>query len=583
MKLHKFQADEVLNLKKTFKKHDAACLAWYTGAGKTNVFLTLCKEYIEENPNIKIGISCYFTMEVRDQVYERTKELGIQDKAQLLSCDRGLAPIDKTKNIFIFAPQSLAYTKPDIKFDLFIVDEGHAGMAEDCSLIRNIRQACCKKTTKTLIVSATPWDTLALKEFAGIPVHKRPLDLGLQDGLAADFDFYAEEAQIEFSEEDFTRKGDLNRSVAIRSFQILKSACLGKMGNIVTKHSKRLGKKVLVICPPGNSAEIAWALAHEFGGLVFIQRPQIAGMFDDTSQNLALFKEGETRFLFVINKCQVGFDMKELDSVIDLTMSRNVRVLAQRMGRISRNNGKRKSYFYVYDKSLMKDRLEWLVMTMVDFCLGSFDGWTTRTAKWRKVAVPGGGHRIDPEHTLLSKVISALRSAEGVETQLEIKYLSKERPLQRTLEYALAAAAKFESRTDMWKRNPALYKWFRISKNMGALLAVFPLKTKHRWNYWNEKTLVSHMNEFKTRRQFFKKYPGTRDFIKRENLQHLVDIHLPALHPPTWDEKSILKYLGKHSNWRLATHNRVSIMKWMEANGGKQEWKERFLRERRAK
>jgi superfamily II DNA or RNA helicase len=234
----------------------------------------------------------------------------------------------------------------DFNFDYLIVDESHAGLDDGCIMLRTIMKKSCTEDTRVLLVSATPWDLLLMEEFKDAPVLKRPLDQGFKDGLVTDFRFHAEEAKITFTEEDFTRKGDLGKTAVERQMAILKSACIGKMEYLIDTYDKELGAKVLVICPPGNVAEIARTLAARFHGLAFIEfkyskkHQRKAEMTADTRGNLARFKaEKKIRFLFVVNKCQVGFDMPELTSVIDLTMSRNIKVLAQRCGRVARKKG----------------------------------------------------------------------------------------------------------------------------------------------------------------------------------------------------------------------------------------------------
>lgn len=56
MKLFDFQEKQVKELLNGFKEHRAQCLAWYTGAGKTNVFIEMCKREIDEFPEVKIGM-----------------------------------------------------------------------------------------------------------------------------------------------------------------------------------------------------------------------------------------------------------------------------------------------------------------------------------------------------------------------------------------------------------------------------------------------------------------------------------------------------------------------------------------------
>src|SRR4051812_9819825 len=116
VKLFEFQQDGVSELLKGFIKRRIQCLAWYTGSGKTNVFSEMCRLLINNDPNIKIGISAYLTTEIKEQIGERLKMFGLQDKTQIVYTK---VPIDLNKNIFVFNPQTLYRKPPKIDFDFF--------------------------------------------------------------------------------------------------------------------------------------------------------------------------------------------------------------------------------------------------------------------------------------------------------------------------------------------------------------------------------------------------------------------------------------------------------------------------------
>lgn len=569
MKLYDFQEECVEQILEGFSKHKAQCLAWYTGAGKTNVFSEICKTLVQTNPKIKIGISAYITTEIRNQVAGRLTAFGLKDHVEVIEYRKRRDP---TKNIFVFNPQGIYYRQlDDVKFDYLIIDESHTGLDPACKMLRKIRAKNCHENTRILIVSATPWDVLAMKEFKDIPVYKRPLDQGLKDGLITDFKFHAEMAKITFKEEDFTRKGDLGKSAAQRQMAVLKSACVGKVKYLVDNYSKEIGSKCLVICPPGNYSEVARTLAEEIGGLAFLQNQYDRGVKDiehwsNTDDNLKRFQEEkDQRFLFVTNKCQVGFDMQNLDSVIDLTMSRNIKVLAQRCGRIARKNGKRKKhYFYVYDQSLMKDRLEWLIATMIDFCLGAYDGWTTKTAKYRKINVSQWSLR-HPFATTLSEVVKALRSDNLIENQRTLAYVTYSPPTKWTLELAKQESKKWSSRTEMWERQPALYKWFRMNAKE-EMDRIFPLKV--RFTRWNDQMVIDIMKGCKSRKEFHTNNEGASNWVYRTKKGHLIEKYLPpAKNSKNWTTTTMLEFLVKNvTSWTQLRAEYPSQRRWMTKN-----------------
>lgn len=551
MKLYKFQTEGLMEISEAFKKSNSVCLAWYTGAGKTNVFSEMCRILIDADPNVRIGISAYLTTEVRDQIFDRLEKFGLKDKAQVIHYTR---PINLKKNISVFNPQAVYRKMPNIKFDYLIVDESHVGLETNSLMLKKIISKLCKKSAKMLFVSATPWDFLALDKYKDMPVLKRPLDAGIADGLITDFRFHAEEAKITFTKKDFNREGDLKAASVMTNMSILKSACVGKMKYIIKTYDKDLGEKVLVICPPGNLSEIARTLSEEIGGLAFIQNNKYLSSVEhwiDTSDSLEKFKNDEkTRFLFVTNKCQVGFDMKSLSSVIDLTMTRNIKVLAQRCGRIARKNGTdQKHYFYVYDQSVMKDRLEWLIATMIDFCLGAYDGWTTRTSYYRKTNVSNSWQMRHPFTTTLSEVVNALSSKDAIENMRTLSCVTASRPRNNwTLEKAKEEAKLYANRTVMWSLRPALYKWFRLNAK-DEMDRIFPIR--HQLNKWNEKTVVAALKKHKGNRNAFQKLvPGAYAWCGVNKRHDLIKKYIESTIRKEWTEKEVLDAIKKCKSWQ---------------------------------
>lgn len=568
MKLYEFQDNGVKILLEGFKKNRYQCLAWYTGSGKTNVLAELCKRLLQENPDIKIGISAYLTTEIKLQISERLSQFGLKDAVYtVVPC----APkYVKGKSITVFNPQGFWSALPNVKFDYIFLDEVHAGLDPTCKMLPKIIKGCSHKETRYLLVSATPWNPLSQKEWKDCPVFKRSLDKGLEDGLITDFKFHAEEANVEFTEKDFTRDGDLNKNVIIQNMQITKSACIGKMENILKKNDKILGKKVLVICPPGNYSEIARSLAEKFGGLHFVSHGHRA----DASSELDKFKsDPKIRFLFVTRKCQVGFDFQEMTSVIDLTMSRNIQILAQRIGRIARKSGNtEKHYFYIYDKSLMADQLEWLVATIIDFSLGAYDGWTTRRVKYRQIDIPQQTF-VHPITTSLKEVIKALKDPSAIETKKRLAFVSSNPPTKWGLDKALKKASEYPSRTEMWRKNPGLYKWFRLNAKQ-EMDRIFPFKRA--MGKWNQRTVeaVMRANAGMRRRSFNEKFAGARYWCQTVNPamgKILLDKYLP-LTVNFWSDEKALEKLLVIKKWGQI-RDMGGLRGWMQTNGGEKRWR----------
>ncbi len=167
--LNEPQAACVKDIHRILLKEKQLCLAWYTGSGKTNIFLQYCAEMIKAYPDIKIGISSYLTKEIKEQVYERALTFDLGTKAHMVMVRKNI-PTDK--NLYIFNPQTLYRAEDlEIKFDLIIVDESHIGTQDPRMMIRTIIDNYSHNQTRYLFCSATPWDFLAVDEFGGL-LHK---------------------------------------------------------------------------------------------------------------------------------------------------------------------------------------------------------------------------------------------------------------------------------------------------------------------------------------------------------------------------------------------------------------------------
>lgn len=575
LKLYPQQEECITRIIKGFQTRRAQCLAWYTGAGKTNIFLELCARLIKANPGIKIGISAYLTSDIKDQIFERAKQFDIP----AFNVTAG-TKISETHNLYIFNPQSIYKKGLPFSLDYLIVDESHAALTEGTKMLRLIMKRDCTKDTKLLLVTATPWDVLALKEFEGIPVFKRPLDAGLTDGLITDFTFHAEEAQVTFDPNDFLRSGELKGKAVTAQMSVLKSACIGKLHHLIKKYDKQLGDKVLVICPPGNISEVARTLALEFGGLCFLQRQSgishTVTHWKNTDDNLRLFRENpKIRFLFVVNKCSVGFDMKKLTSVVDLTMSRNIKVLAQRTGRIARKNGaEEKHYFYCYDKSLLKNQLEWLIATMIDFCLGAYDGWKTNAVKSRETRVSSWS-LVHPYTTTLKEIVRVLREPALIENKRTLRYLNNARtPTKWTLENAKAKMATYSSRTELWAKEPGLYKWFRHNAK-AEMDHFFPFRYSR--IPLDEKAVIQILKKIKFRIEMKTHFPTAREWIKRNKRQDLMETYGPPNRSQVkWTEKTVTDLLKRMKTWAYI-RSYAGARRWMSNHGGEAHWKRYYL------
>ena len=523
MELYDFQKDLLSEVKSHFKTNKTVCLSAYTGSGKTNVFCQLIIDTLKANPKAKIGVSAYFTTEIREQVFERLQTFS----SNIDILELGPNEFNKDDEVFVFNPQYFNYNEhKGLKFDLLVIDESHYGLKPNTKMLNNIMKNYVKRGGKILLVSATPWDMLAIKEFQKIPVVKRTIQDGIKDQMLADCSIITEEAQVSFKPEDYTRDGELKEQVIRNKIKVIKSACIGKMKNLIKKYGDDLGEKVIVICPPGNTGEIAREMAEEFKGLAYLEVSSGRRIGENYKYNLEQFqKNKDVRFLFVVYKCTCGFDFKKLGTVIDLTMTKNFKTVIQRMGRVARRyRGIDKKYIYVYDKARKEHEIAWFVMTILDLSLGFFDGLTSRDIKYRPVRVRKRQDyfRFKSYSGKFSEIIAELSKAKQMKTSIDLTLVDYKKPRVLTLSTAKEIAKNYENRHDLFKKDPSLYKWFRLNC-IDELNKIHPLMKKQ--GKWNEKTVTAAMKKCvkKGRKYFYKTYPGASDWILKNNRQELRD------------------------------------------------------------
>ena len=69
---------------------------------------------------------------------------------------------------------------------------------------------------------------------------------------------------------------------------------------------------------------------------------------DDDSEEFKLFQEGNHKILISVNRGRIGFDMSELFNIVDFTMTTNVAMLLQLLGRLLRKSKKKKKQKVYY-------------------------------------------------------------------------------------------------------------------------------------------------------------------------------------------------------------------------------------------
>lgn len=559
--LSKVQSKKAAEIVAAFDDNPVQVLAWYTGSGKTNIFLEVAKRLAAKHPRCRIGISSYLHRNIKVQTAERAE--GALAFGVVESVPR-LADVRYTNDrIQIFNPQTLFQREPlERKFDYLIIDEAHVGTRErnrsnrGLGYIKTILKNHCKPNTKILAATATAWDLPCTDLFKGAVIHKRGMDEGLlSDGRISDFSIHAEQVPLKLKKSSYTRDGYLKPSVIKSNFEALKYLCVEKVKSITTKHSDKIGNKCLVIVPPGRDCEIARVVASALGKQALFLVSEFgfgSHRYRDKYEDeiLAEFRSNSSiKYLVVVQKCQVGFDMPELESTIDLTMTQNIALLVQRWGRLARINGdssNKKNYFYVFDDSLIPEHAEWIVSTAIDYAMCDWkDGLPSRKLHRRAAKVHGvfgneGASVSFSDFIKMNKSISSsnYRLVTFSDEVFEKHHWTKERLVEE--------ASRYANRTELSVKNRYVYN--QLKKHYSVdLNEVFPIK--HQLGKWNEKTVIEALRKSESRDYFSKTYSGARDWIRKNTRNDLLERFLPEnkVAKKDWTRKQALELALKHS------------------------------------
>jgi len=276
--------------------------------------------------------------------------------------------IDKTKPITIILPQSVE--PGDVgKVDFIIIDEAHeylevrvltdAQKIEDGKLKKIIKRAS-RKNTCMLGLSGTAHE-LTQKGIFSKNTHLivRDAVFAIKQEMVLPFAVSLEYFDYNIKESEYNKKGNLKRD-ALKS---LNSKILHKdrLKEVLKKIPKKY--KTLVIVPHGKRMVKPMA---SFIESIYGPNTVVTKTYHDTTdmkkKTEKLFeKHPNCKFLVVEMMCGTGWDFPRLDCVVDLSLTRNVKLIMQRIFRpctpdvLSNGKSRKKKPMYFYACSNNKD------------------------------------------------------------------------------------------------------------------------------------------------------------------------------------------------------------------------------------
>ncbi len=528
-------------------------LAACPSAGKTIMSICLIDLYLKQHPNARVLVLTHGTNVLRSQYLDTICNL----KPNFTHS----TDINSDAQVIVTLPHSIHKLKTLPHFDLLVVDEAHQlyfAKEKDKNKIDNVDDLYFVKTNgdkygmvtkiikkiqpvNQLLLTGTP-SPFILRKYPIIAVTVNQL---LDLGMISDVLVENATSTYDFNKEDFNSDWELKKDVAKKmSFEdtnktldeLLSLICnrlssLSKNSPKLYAFAKNIGwnkalgtmKKTMFAC---KSQEQAKQVQKYFES----KNIKVALSISDTDKDsieFAKFKhDKDCLVLIVVNRGILGFNMKELINVVDMTVSQNIDRIFQLMARVLRPNGSDKKFFF---KIVPHGQEAYYshIMTAV-MCLTDEYYYTTFNGKnFLDMRVPVIKRKKSKKPTDTNKPI-----IDGPSVKSEIK----------TIEYiGLPAIRLFKDL--LYKKNGVLngYEYMNIREIRGLLLLNI--------NYWSkEKAYETVGSKHTTFNSWAKANPSPAMFIRREGLTKEMCDHFGWTLPKpqsedknNWNDEDVLK------------------------------------------
>lgn len=362
-----FQDDLVEESIEILQKKKRLALLLSPGTGKTVTALKIARKFIDAGK--RVGVSTFSRNEIKTHWIQEIIEHGFFDAKEvqiIASCKdmksyqglpRDIATnliddVDTKRPLTLFIPQTINGKKVG-KFDLIIVDEAHQFLEVEGGILQALITKSSKKDTKLIALTGTGHDLISSGTFdrkdpdVGVIIRDVPFAIKGKRILPVDIDICYFDFAL--NKKCYTRQGDLNGV----GKSVLKSDFATSMKiNTILNHIKNK-KKTLIICSPGTDTNV---FIHDLlndreKGSCVIKSSYLSRDHNDVSEHL-FRTDPKVKYMAVVAMAGIGWNFAKLDCVLDLSFSRNVKLMIQRMGRSCRYYaGKKPSYVYCSDNS----------------------------------------------------------------------------------------------------------------------------------------------------------------------------------------------------------------------------------------
>lgn len=375
LKALEYQQKAITAIKKSMLERPISILAAAPSAGKTYMTIHIIDEYLKENPTHKVIVLAHGTTILRTQFHQEIVNINnlspLCFKSKIVESH---TEYDVNVGVNVCLPQTL-YNKPIPKIDLLVVDEAHEfyfpTKTGDKNMMKNIINTC--KPKKQLLLTGTP------AKFILHNYHIVPITLNTLFDANMVTDLYVEIAtsSYDFNLKNFNADNELTKKSTFNNNETNKT--LDDLLEKVVNRLKSFKSTDIVNFIPNWLPTLKHLKKTMFACKSQLQARQVQNYFNNKGINSALsisdtdvnseeiqrfLDDDDCLILIVVGRGILGFNMKELHNVVDMTMSYNINRVYQLMCRVVRPNGDMNKLFFKVVPNTLSDFYKY-IMTAV--------------------------------------------------------------------------------------------------------------------------------------------------------------------------------------------------------------------------
>lgn len=335
-------------------------LAAAPGAGKTDMSIALLEDFCTRFPKSRVLVLAHGTRVLRTQYYDRVVERRASFSCDLI--EEGSQLASSSAQVIVSLPQTI-YRQSDLpQFDLLVVDEAHEyylpekGVREAGMVPEMVRQT---KPKYQLLMTGSPSKFIALK----YPLRSVTLHEIVKQGAAQFPLIELSTSPYHPRHEDYTDNGFisptyrfLEKDTVVTLEKVVETLGQRLHSPLRTKPGEWWARPADRFLPPRELGKTMWVCNSQEQASQVQQLLEKRGIgtalstsdTDADSKEIENFRrEADRRVLVVVRRGILGFDMPELENIVDMSLMKDVDTLFQLLCRLTRLHPRVRNKFFL--------------------------------------------------------------------------------------------------------------------------------------------------------------------------------------------------------------------------------------------